>query len=79
MLRHEGVGREREALERGPRAAIVPIDPSNLPCYLQHLRDSRLASAYVQPIVSGGTGLYLRALLQGLFHGPQRSAGLRAL
>jgi tRNA dimethylallyltransferase len=29
------------------------------------------------PIVTGGTGLYLRALLQGLFPGPQRSAGLR--
>ena len=29
------------------------------------------------PIVSGGTGLYLRALLQGLFPGPQRSAALR--
>ena len=29
------------------------------------------------PIVSGGTGLYLRALLEGLFPGPQRSEGLR--
>ncbi len=29
------------------------------------------------PIVTGGTGLYLQALLQGLFPGPQRSAGLR--
>jgi tRNA dimethylallyltransferase len=29
------------------------------------------------PIVTGGTGLYLRALLQGLFPGPRRSAGLR--
>ena len=29
------------------------------------------------PIVSGGTGLYLRALLLGLFAGPQRSEGLR--
>jgi tRNA dimethylallyltransferase len=29
------------------------------------------------PIVTGGTGLYLRALLQGLFSGPQRSAPLR--
>jgi tRNA dimethylallyltransferase len=30
------------------------------------------------PIVTGGTGLYLRALLDGLFAGPQRSEGLRA-
>jgi len=29
------------------------------------------------PIVSGGTGLYLRALVDGLFPGPQRSEGLR--
>lgn len=30
------------------------------------------------PIVVGGTGLYLRALLEGLFPGPQRSEDLRA-
>ncbi|MGC1363382.1 MAG: tRNA (adenosine(37)-N6)-dimethylallyltransferase MiaA [Silvibacterium sp.] len=30
------------------------------------------------PIVTGGTGLYLRALLDGLFAGPQRSQKLRA-
>lgn len=30
------------------------------------------------PIVVGGTGLYLRALLEGLFAGPQRSDELRA-
>ena len=29
------------------------------------------------PIVSGGTGLYLRALVEGLFSGPQRSEELR--
>jgi len=29
------------------------------------------------PIVVGGTGLYLRALLEGLFQGPQRSEELR--
>lgn len=30
------------------------------------------------PIVVGGTGLYLRALIEGLFPGPQRSEELRA-
>lgn len=30
------------------------------------------------PILAGGSGLYLRALLDGLFDGPERSAGLRA-
>jgi tRNA dimethylallyltransferase len=29
------------------------------------------------PIITGGTGLYLRALLEGLFSGPQRSEELR--
>jgi tRNA dimethylallyltransferase len=30
------------------------------------------------PVVSGGTGLYMRALLEGLFAGPERSEELRA-
>jgi tRNA dimethylallyltransferase len=30
------------------------------------------------PVVTGGTGLYLRALLEGLFAGPQRSEQMRA-
>ena len=46
---------------------------------------SRLARARLEdirsrghlPIVVGGTGLYLRALLEGLFPGPQRSEELR--
>jgi tRNA dimethylallyltransferase len=45
-------------------------------------RDARSAIAAIAsrgrlPIVTGGTGLYLRALLLGLFPGPQRSAVLR--
>jgi tRNA dimethylallyltransferase len=45
-------------------------------------RDARSAIAAIcgrnrLPIVTGGTGLYLRALLQGLFPGPQRSQALR--
>lgn len=45
-------------------------------------RDARAAIAAIRargrlPIVTGGTGLYLRALLRGLFAGPRRSEALR--
>jgi tRNA dimethylallyltransferase len=39
---------------------------------------SDIAARGALPIVVGGTGLYLRALLEGLFPGPQRSEPLRA-
>jgi tRNA dimethylallyltransferase len=42
----------------------------------QILREIVLRERHL-PIVSGGTGLYLRALLEGLFPGPQRSEELR--
>jgi tRNA dimethylallyltransferase len=47
-----------------------------------YAREARAAIADIAgrgklPLVSGGTGLYLRALLQGLFDGPQRSSELR--
>jgi tRNA dimethylallyltransferase len=47
-----------------------------------YAREARTAIADIAvrgklPMVTGGTGLYLRALLQGLFAGPQRSSELR--
>jgi tRNA dimethylallyltransferase len=47
-----------------------------------YAREARAAIADIAgrgklAMVTGGTGLYLRALLQGLFAGPQRSAPLR--
>ena len=38
---------------------------------------SSIAARGLLPIVAGGTGLYLRALLEGLFAGPKRSPELR--
>ena len=37
-----------------------------------------IAGRGMLPIVTGGTGLYLRALTEGLFAGPERQEGLRA-
>lgn len=39
---------------------------------------SEIAARGHLPIVTGGTGLYLRALIDGLFAGPQRSQALRS-
>ena len=39
--------------------------------------DAEIADRGAMPIVVGGTGLYLRALLDGLFAGPGRSEELR--
>jgi tRNA dimethylallyltransferase len=68
--------------------ALVPhhlldcVDPS---AYITAGEYARLGREVLQdiktrrrlPIVAGGTGLYLRALLEGLFPGPQRSEKLR--
>ena len=47
--------------------------------YARHARQvlAGITSRNHMPIVVGGTGLYLRALLEGLFTGPQRSEELR--
>src|SRR5260370_26418961 len=37
-----------------------------------------ISSRHLLPVVVGGTGFYLRALLEGLFAGPPRSAELAA-
>jgi tRNA dimethylallyltransferase len=49
--------------------------------YSRHARATlgELATREVLPIVSGGTGLYLRALLDGLFAAPQQNPTLRDL
>lgn len=58
------------------------VDPTETITAGEYARRARQVLAAVGarqhlPIVVGGTGLYLRALLEGLFPGPQRSEELR--
>jgi tRNA dimethylallyltransferase len=59
------------------------VDPTDFITAGEYGRRAREVLAQLKdrgalPIVVGGTGLYLRALLEGLFPGPQRSDELRA-
>jgi tRNA dimethylallyltransferase len=58
-------------------------DPDEAFSAADYARLARAALAEIRsrgrlPIVAGGTGLYLRALISGLFEGPSRDEGLRA-
>ena len=58
------------------------VDPAEYITAGEYVRRARPVLAEISgrrhlPIVVGGTGLYLRALLEGLFPGPQRSEELR--
>ena len=59
---------------------LEPNQPFTAGEYSRHARASlrEIASRGKLPIVTGGTGLYLRALTEGLFSGPTRSEELRA-
>ena len=66
-----------------PHHCIDIVSPERDYSAGDYQRDGRAAIAEIAgrgrlPIVTGGTGLYLRALLEGLFAGPQRSEPLRA-
>ncbi len=68
--------------EQIPHHLLDVVTPDAFYTAGDYSRDGRTAIAAIAargklPIVTGGTGLYLRALLQGLFPGPQRSAPLR--
>jgi tRNA dimethylallyltransferase len=59
------------------------VDPTQEVNAGEYARQARQILADIKtrhhlPILVGGTGLYLRALLEGLFPGPQRSEDLRA-
>src|SRR5690242_766129 len=57
-----------------------PDEHSTAGDYARRAREAirNIASRDRLPIVTGGAGLYLRALLQGLFAGPQRSQEIRS-
>lgn len=67
---------------RAPHHLFDCVEPAGHMTAGEYARQARLVLAEISarhhlPIVVGGTGLYLRALLDGLFAGPQRSEELR--
>lgn len=72
--------REEQALV--PHHLFDVIEPTGYTSAGEYSRQARaviraIAGRGSLPIVVGGTGLYLRALLEGLFPGPERSEELR--
>ncbi|MGO8718227.1 MAG: tRNA (adenosine(37)-N6)-dimethylallyltransferase MiaA [Acidobacteriaceae bacterium] len=71
-----------EERARVPHAMIDVVSPDQPYTAGDYARDARARLADIVargnlPIVAGGTGLYLRALIDGLFPGPQRFEVLR--
>jgi tRNA dimethylallyltransferase len=68
---------------QAPHHLFDSVDPTQQVTAGEYARRARQILAEINarhhlPILVGGTGLYLRALLEGLFPGPQRSEELRA-
>jgi tRNA dimethylallyltransferase len=67
---------------RAPHHLLDCVEPTNPITAGEYARQTRQVLGEIKargrlPILVGGTGLYLRALLEGLFPGPQRSEELR--
>jgi len=68
---------------RAPHHLASFLSPSEVYSAGRYARDAKRAIADVEErgkraVVVGGSGLYLRALLDGLFAGPERDEGVRA-
>ncbi len=73
----------KEERARAPHHLLDVFSPTDAVTAGDYARRARavisdIAQRGKLPIVAGGTGLYLRALLEGLFAGPPRSEELRA-
>jgi tRNA dimethylallyltransferase len=85
MYREFEIGTARPSLAeraRVPHHLLDFVDPTACMTAGEYARQARVLLEEIRsrgrlPIVVGGTGLYLRALLEGLFPGPQRSEELR--
>ncbi len=85
MYREFDIGTAKPSVsERGriPHHLFDCVDPTQDVTAGEFARQARQVLAEIKscgrlPIVVGGTGLYLRALLEGLFAGPERSEELR--
>ena len=85
MYRDFDIGTAKPSLEeraQAPHHLFDFVEPTQEITAGEYARRARQVLAEISsrqrlPIVVGGTGLYLRALLEGLFAGPQRSEELR--
>lgn len=85
MFREFSIGTAKPTAEERSRAVHHLFDVLEPTSYTTAGEYARMARTVIQeirlrgalPIVVGGTGLYLRALLEGLFPGPERSEELR--
>jgi tRNA dimethylallyltransferase len=85
MVREFDLGTAKpSAAERAriPHYLIDVLDPTEIMTAGEYARRARHVLTEIKsrghlPVIVGGTGLYLRALLEGLFAGPERSEQLR--
>jgi tRNA dimethylallyltransferase len=85
MYREFSIGTAKPTTDeqaRAPHHLLNVLDASGYTTAGEYARQARLILNEIKsrgrlPIVVGGTGLYLRALLEGLFPGPERSEELR--